>query len=177
MNRIILALVILSVTLTGCSLLKGEQVAGAAFASQPDIIGYLGWRSSIRQPDPIAELRAVKQWADDNLQRRPDSVIDYPKLASVTWTDRSGDCDDWSYLFLDVMASHDHAGSRLMSIDNFHTVCVVPDGHGLFYHASNWAEVRGPFATTDEIALSIKPDWKRITFRNRDLDVTAEIER
>ena len=119
--------------------------------------------------DELDFHKRMNSWRMNEGVYKADGILDYPRDHLITHAWRSGDCDDWSSMFMEASFQAGYT-SFLMTVDTFHTVCVF-GSHGKYYHNSNYAGVRGSYETLNELAQSIKLDYSKYTIRNRQIQV------
>lgn len=175
LKAFIFALFAFTLLLAGCLFKVAHEAQEAVFVTEQDERDYGDWVSTKRGPSGLSSLYALHRWARDNVEYRPDGVIDFPNAAVMTFKYKRGDCDDHAMLFIDALNLMGFDGKMLTvwHPSGGHSVCLVLDPSG-FYHASNWPVIYGPFTTIEEAASSIYPDWTKAVLRDRMMKNTQE---
>lgn len=147
----------------GCGVFRPLRENLAVFQEKADQAEFDAWANSMRGANIIETAMNMSAWAQANMVYKPDGVIDYPRDYLVTFKLRSGDCDDFSSMFMAALMRNGSTGdARLMSVrkpGSGHAVCAFRAENGLLYHISNWPGLRGGYETYKELASTVYQDW------------------
>jgi len=124
--------------------------------------------------DELDFHKRMNSWFLKNGVYKADGIIDYPRDHLITHAWRSGDCDDWSSMFMEASFQVGYE-SFLMTVDSYHTVCFFKYKDKL-YHNSNWSGVRGGFSNHVELARSIITDFSNAIIRDRNLKEIMKVK-
>ena len=168
------ALCFLGLAVAGC-FFRGMQEAQEWLLPAGTEEQYAQWAQSMRGQTPLVSLVNLHGWARVNMTYKPDGIIDMPDAAPRTWFQKTGDCDDFSYMMLDALGLMGHGAEAWMgTIDLSHSVCIIRS-NGAYWHASNWPDFYGPYPDLKSLAASVAPEWRNLTVRDRRLQVTERI--
>ena len=158
--------------LGGCGVFRPFRENVAVLQDRATQEEFDAWADSMKGADAFSTAQNLAAWGKANITYVADGVVDYPRDYLVTFKRRSGDCDDFSSMY---MAALMRAGfdADLLSVwhsGGGHAVCAFKHGN-FYYHISNWSDmVWGGAADRRALSSTVYSDWTRYVVRNFDME-------
>lgn len=164
MKRLAVLLALLVLPLAhGCGVFRPFRENVAVFQERATEAEFAAWAESMRGADAYTSAQNLAAWGKASMVYEADGFINYPRHYLVTFKRRSGNCNDFSSMYMAALMRLGYDAQMLSvfrSQTEGHAVCAFQQG-GLFYHISNWYGFVAGYnvSTMRDLAATVYPDW------------------